>query len=128
MSSLLTGIWLNTSSEKEQNHKKKHNKVIFDFFHKNEDNDFALICLTYLRMHIIRLAEIIAAIEEVPEVWHPQMHILSLGGATWSAGFWSVLYSSITLVASQQLCNRWWHQKRRVMAFFELPFWNITTT
>ena len=102
MSSLLTGIWLNTSSEKEQNHKKKHTKVIFDFFHKNEDTDFALICWygTYLLMHIIRLAEIIAAIEEVPEVWHPQMHILSLGGATWSAGLRSVLYSSITLVAS----------------------------
>ena len=57
----------------------------------------------YLRIHIMRLTEIIAAI---PDVRHPQMHTLPLCGATLSAGVRSVLYSSFTLVASHRSCNR----------------------
>ena len=44
--------------------------------------------------------------EAVPEVQHPQTHTLSLCGTTLSAGLRSVLYSSITLVASHRSCNR----------------------
>ena len=104
------GIWLNTSSGKEQNHKKKYNSVFFQFFSIKTG---IMICLNVL-------------------VWYLPTNAYSasapLCGATWSAGFRSVLYSSITLVASHRSYNRQMvASKPRAMAFFELPVWNITT-
>jgi len=46
-----SGIWVNIS-EKEHTHERKHNNVIVWFFHKLEDNEFALFYLyrSFLRI------------------------------------------------------------------------------
>jgi len=85
---------------------------MYYFFHKNEDDIFALIFWydTYLRMPILRLAEIIAV-------------------RKWSSKFVTLRCTSCYCVvphASRVIVKKW-QQKRQAMAFFELLLWNITT-
>ena len=85
---------------------------MYYFFHKNEDDIFALIFSydTYLRMPILRLAEIIAV-------------------RKWSLKFVTLKCTSCHCVvprASRVIVKKW-QQKRQAMAFFELLLWNITT-
>ena len=79
------GIWLNTQSGKEQNHKKKYNKVFFSSFFPIKTG--RMICLNVLVWYLPTNAYSASgwnysSQDMVPEVGHTHMHILPLCGAT----------------------------------------------
>ena len=96
-------------------------------FHKNEDNDFALI-FWYEWMNIARLTEIIVAMKrsrKCDTLRCTSCHcVVPRGQLGFSRSYTPLLR---WLHPTGRVIIKWWHQKRRAMAFFELPVWNITT-